>query len=822
MSNNSGRRGMSPFLAFFLGFLFGIIVLIGAVAGAVYFALNYKLDKISANKDGDGNYIYINADPENGGVENALDLVKKLTEISKSPSSLTLGQVEDLLPVASKLTDSVQGMLGKYIQLDMDELKQVAFSALGEYFQDVVMDIQPASLLENFTSGGIADNFIIKTILYDEEGVPVTLRAFAEGDALNALYEKQLLEFVTTDDKIAEKLLGEVTIGDLVNGNVDFNGILNGISVPDFVDIDPTNKLLVYFGYGISGIKEHNGVYTGKYTLSDGAAVNCFLDTEPVSGGKLKVSEAYYIDGEGNRVTIAGTTVTDINSRVENIMDELTLPDIIAVNSPSENDKNTIMLFLAYSVSDIQAEAGEGYSYTGTYHLRDGGEEKCYIFSDGKEVADVRIYVNGELVSVESTTISQVASQINRLADTLKIKDIINISPDDKLMSKLGEYRINDVGNAANDLALDDFISVSLSGNGDTSEVVLAYVVYGLTGIESNPGVAAGESYAYTGKYNPVNGEAENCYIVCTDGKITRVFLDRGDGTEDVSGTKINVVTDRVSGLTKDLTIGELMKVDESNMIMKAISGSTIESLPYDIENLAVNELYADSIYRSNTDAVNEEVLLYRAVNSGELAAVSHYTENLIYYTYSDGEYSLASTTGKLTQESFNSLVSDGKVLYTAGEGKILFNAAYLYYYYNAENGKYTMPGAGSPSAGKLTHISDGSEYYTYGAANAMWKILMYSDGSETAFSVNKLTDMITNVSQNIQNSTMRELDEAGIVEMGANLDKRLNWTADGQAHSELIGDMTLRELLDAIIAISDMLQNFPSNPSIPSIPSIP
>ena len=67
MSNNT-RRGFSPVLAFILGFLLAVVILAGSVAVAVAVALNYKLDKISANKDSEGNYIYINADVNNGGV----------------------------------------------------------------------------------------------------------------------------------------------------------------------------------------------------------------------------------------------------------------------------------------------------------------------------------------------------------------------------------------------------------------------------------------------------------------------------------------------------------------------------------------------------------------------------------------------------------------------------------------------------------------------------------------------------------------------------------------------------------------------------------
>ena len=141
-NNNTRRRGFSPLLAFFLGLLFGIIILIGAVAGAVIFALNYKLDNIAQNKDEEGNYIYVNADPESGGVSNVLELVKKVTELAGDSSSLTLGQVEQLLPVTNKLTDGLYNALEQYIEVDREEVKAVRFSALGDYFKDKVMEVE--------------------------------------------------------------------------------------------------------------------------------------------------------------------------------------------------------------------------------------------------------------------------------------------------------------------------------------------------------------------------------------------------------------------------------------------------------------------------------------------------------------------------------------------------------------------------------------------------------------------------------------------------------------------------------------------------------
>lgn len=688
---------MHPVLAFILGFLFGIIALLGAVAGAVYFALNYKLDKISANKDGEGNYIYINADPESGGVENALDLIKKVTELSKDTSSLTIGAIENLLPAASKLTGAIKGALDQYVEIDMEALKQVAIPQLGNYLQDILMDIRPASLIEKF-AGNLADNVILKAVLYDGEGEPVTLRDLTSGDALSALYGKKIVDLIENADAIVVKILGAIVLGDLINGNVDFKAVFNDIEFTEFVDVDPSNGLMVYMGYGIRGLRGKDGELRGTYTLADGTLVDCYIETGLSENGNKKITEAYYFDEEGNKVTIRGTTINDINSRVEHLMDELTVPDIIVVKPPVESDKNTIMLFLAYSVSSITAEAGDGYSYVGLYNPAEGESEKCYIFTDETEVTDVCVVRGGEYVSVAATTINGVSKQVSRITNTLKIKDVININENDKLMNALGDYVISEVGNA----------------------------------------------------------------------------------------------------ILNDITIGEFLDIDESNTIMKAISGSTVSSLPEDINRLTVNELYADSIYSSDTNS-DETVEPYLAVEVSSLYTVQTYRAGLIYYVKNGEDYSLAGTTGKL--ENFE----DGVEYYTAGAGKIVFDTAYLYYTKD-ENERLTM----TAERGKVSAFEDGT-YYTYGAANATWKLLVYSDGEETACSVNELSAMINNVKANIQKTTMAELDEAGVVDMGANLKKKISWkTAEGKIRTEEIGKLTLEELLNAIVAISETAPSIP------------
>ena len=199
MSDNS-RRGFSPILAFILGFLLALIVAAGAIVGVVYAVLNYKLDKLEFNKDENGEYVYINADP-NGETATALQLVQKIIDMSSDFSSLSVNEVEKVIPAASALADKLADAFSEYVEIDRAALKNTAFSALGDFIGDAIMDAQPATLLKKFGSD-IDGNEILELILYDENSEPVTLRELADGDALDAFYNKPVLDLVDGDDEL--------------------------------------------------------------------------------------------------------------------------------------------------------------------------------------------------------------------------------------------------------------------------------------------------------------------------------------------------------------------------------------------------------------------------------------------------------------------------------------------------------------------------------------------------------------------------------------------------------------------------------------------
>lgn len=593
MSNNTKRRGFSPILAFILGIIFGIIILVGTIVAAVFVALNYKIDNIGANKDEDGNYVFINGDPENGGVGTLLDLIKKVGTIAGDYQSLSVGEVENLLPVASGITEKLQEALSKYVEIDGEELKAVKFGEFGDYVQGKVMDIRPAALIDSF-GGGLPDNEIIDLILNGKES--------------------------------------------------------------DYVE----NGESLY------------PVYYDAYTAADGG----FL--RKPDGARLAADKEQYLAEKGEEYRLYFYGYGDNNYVTYKDEDNY-------VFSPVES--------MLYAVDTSCAALSGNYYYE--------GENKIEVtpvtigsFSDGSAFDALYDVPVTELVT-DADGVTQ------KILGDISVGDLMNGTVD--------------FGEVIDGLEISDFIDVELTrvdGRLEltSSDIILSYFVYGITDIVERDGVI-------TCVYHPVDGEAANCFIEELDGKINCVRY--GDGTE-IAGTGLNTVSDRVGGVTSDLKIGAIMDV-EDNKLLKAIENSTIESLPADIANLSVNELYAEDIY------------------GREIYLAEEFDAALLYYAQSDGGYKLV---GNLTAEQF-------------GEGT----------------------------------------FYTYGAATATWKLLLYSGGVEQTYSVNNLTALITNVTANTQNTKMSELTKAGILTLTP---EQLAVKFNGKP----VGDMTLVSVIDEFIKL--------------------
>ena len=467
-----------------------------------------------------------------------------------------------------------------------------------------------------------------------------------------------------------------------------------------------------------------------------------------------------------------GITVGDIlngNVIFDDLLDKVYVPDVLDVMA---ND--AIMMYMGYSIVDVQPaedvpEGGIATTYTGTayvYELSADGsqwvreERSCVIITSDIGIVQEVWFTDGAGNRTErynGVTITDINAQTANVLYDLKVKDVIEI----------GEYAIANVGDAIDEVVLADVLTVD---TGADSFELMAYMVYGINNITPVQSPAYIEidgvqvEYRYTATYHYLYEEGgdiktQECdaYVaVDSEGVISAVYYALAEGGYGECGTRLDDVSTRIDGLMNDLTIGELIEIDEDNTILNAISGATISTLDETINALSIQELFGKDIYGVETP--------YKVIESGE------------------------------------------------AEGEIAFDSSYLYYYYNSENELVFVnseSGSGSGSLGHLEEFTD--EYgtlYTYGPTAGAWSLLLYGDYDETesgsdigekVYTINNVAQMQANVIENIGSCSLFDFYEMGVIGNGSETDDTWNTLSKNigtVTEPQYIGDFTIEEFI--------------------------
>lgn len=138
------------------------------------------------------------------------------------------------------------------------------------------------------------------------------------------------------------------------------SGIMDYLTLPDFLSVDPEDAITTFVGYKIYSVQkalpeatdvvggvgyDFKGLYnvkenTGSPIIIGGVekdVVDCFMTVE-ADGTDYKIIKAWYIDGNGERVMLRGTKVKDVPDAIDGMKDKVTLGEIIEID---ENDPNT-------------------------------------------------------------------------------------------------------------------------------------------------------------------------------------------------------------------------------------------------------------------------------------------------------------------------------------------------------------------------------------------------------------------------------------------------------------------------------------------------
>ncbi len=982
-------------ICFIVGLILGIAIVVGAIAGGTYYVLNSDLDGLlsmfgvdnSVDPETNQNK-YVNTDPDTGGAENLLDLIDKLTAIASDPASLTLGQIDALVPATRGIVAQVTDAIKDYVEVDYAELCGVRFSEFGGYLQNKVMDIQPAVLMDDMELEGVT-NTILSAVLYgleancvtdptgekhpvlvdnftydaatesyrrQEDGAtlissqniyavkqsadndlydifffeyggqyyiaerepqdilsfkfntedgylytlynqdtfentgnyyidasgervvmePITIGSLMNGDGLGALEKMRVLELLSGDaepDELLEAILGDVSIGNLINNEVDFqekvnmlelsailtydpfedaimlyfvdglsnlskepvesnkysatyklgeedadvlvtieNGVIvkienaktgeelkgttvgninaavENIEITIFMDVTTQNGVLPYIAYGITGIEQdpETEEWTAHYKRDGVTDEIVYLDieSEAASDGDTVIN---YIRGvrtaTGEKLPAAG--IDELSDRVNTITDDLTIGDIVPANGNKILEQlsgstinglsdalnglelgaildvpadNAVLAYLAYNITDVTVNTASGEpAATGTYKGSlggDDGETTVYITlkSAGEDGGEPRYYITGVYSDaaythkLPGTTIDGINDRLDGLTENLKIEDIVDTSGS-KIMQKLGKYTIAGVSEGIDKLELSDVMDIKADNN------LMVYLGFGVRNVEyvSDSGTA-------TGVYTDKDGAERNCTIeVDESGNITRVYYIDG-GEVEVKGTTIKGINTRIDGLMNDLTIGELIGDDgESGAIFNAIKAATVNTISSTIDNITLNELYADEIYKPKD--------------------------------HSEGTY---------TAPMYKAVSG------SAQDGEIVFNTNYIYYTMDAK-GNYTLVNEDGERAGKLDSLPSEGEYYTHGKPTKMWQLILCDNGDEKVLKLNNIGGIITGVTVKLENASLQELSDAGILDFQPpeTLQKDIPGWFKAPEGKTKFGDLTILEAIGIMTSLT-------------------
>lgn len=666
-------------------------------------------------------------------------------------------------------------------------------------------------------------------------------------NAMEPLNSVPVYEVVNESQRqVVKDMFGDTSLGDILSQNVNFNELINKIELTTFLkDVRYNDKVMTYLVYNLSDVRvTAAGDYCAVYDKG-GENISVNLTVE---GG--------YIRGVENAATgekVKGNTVADMNT----LTNGLTL-DVFMEVKPTD----AIMLYLAYGITDAQSVVGEDYDFVGEVDGR-----TAYIYVDS-ETGIVSKAIDDAGYEIDGTKIENVGSRVNNITNVLAITDFIDVNVDENIMAFIG-YGLYDIKASVGEnagkqythiakyktstSALQAYISTEIK-NGktvissawweggrvlgtkignvadrlddiadvmpitqfikvDPTDAIMAYIGYGVTSCTLESGVdALGNSYSYKAQCT-VGSAKTTCYIsVDGDGNVDEVWYNVWDvelKKTAVAGTKISEVPQMIEGLQDNITIGEIITVDESSsMILQAIKDSTIGGLNDRINELTLSDILTD-------EQINNNTVLPQLRDTSVLKLGEEIDKILVQRIYAKTVYGLEADGDPSEVTSFNS--------------------AYLYYQKD-ENGKFNLVTINCPeevtdesselaydnNLGKLTQSDwdnrGDNVYYTYGEAKGMWKLILYRvDGdskTEKAYTLNNFNNMVNSCATSVYSSTLGELQSAGIIAETTNLNKYLKVGAlyigvsssgsvtltANQADATTMANLTLKQLLDVVI----------------------
>lgn len=623
---------------------------------------------------------------------------------------------------------------------------------------------------------------------------PVTIRSFSDPDEVfKPLYSTRIKELLGKgEDGIIESLFGNLSVGELMDGKIDFDETVNNLELSKVMTIDPEQSVMAYIGYGLSRVQKVEGQewdYVGRVEI-DGVSTECYLTSE-LKGepAKRTVTRVWYMgaDENGNPVEkeLKGNKVKEVGA----IAADMQVTALLNVKAD-----DAILSYLGYGTWGVIAQSGAGYTHVAQCEIKDeasGGKSEVDVFinTDAEGyVTEVWYESDGFKIPVRGTTVNELSDRISSLTDKLALPDVLDIKAD---------------------------------------QSVTAYVGYGVTHIAE----VTGKAHSHEAKYD-AGGTEVDCFITTDEtGKITSVWYMDGENKKFISGTTISKLPERIDGISNDLTLSDVMDISEDDTVLWALRDSKIRNIGKDVKGLKIKDvLDKEDVEKSmilkqlanssidglsdSIDALSMQIIyckeIYVLPDDCDPFEVVPFVEGKEYFTTvkgADNKVKFVSV-GTVSQSDFD---NRGRTNYFVknddGEFCIAGFSDEWLFYVKEEGGikLYDNENPEENDRGKLAAMpADGNKYYSYGYASGMWKLIVYrrttaTESTEKAYTLNNFATMINNCTVNIYNATLFELQSAGIIDDKLDLSKTLTWSGG----SKQLSAMTFKELMEVVIGMA-------------------
>ena len=845
-----GSKFLTGLISFILGFLFAILVEIGAIFGVYWFVMNKDINTVMAaigipNTDDR----YINTDKDNGGVTTLKELLSGVKGLVYENGEFSLlgksfDDINGLIPATQLLLDKFYGIADDYIELDKEAFQGKPMTELAVVLSDSIMNIKTAALLEKLnmdTVIGDEANPLVKSLVAGSECEYATV-TYADGREstlrLPVMYDYYMLQ-EGTYSRICDNSTAAIPqnirdnqdrfltpAGTVIDKNsetqeeqtferyaiyyvpckVTASGVEEAEYLTEEVSVEDGGKTyrfqVLKYGEGTDFITvEYNGgdfkidydaVYASLngesasvsdrfegYSYYEPYAANYYYTTKSGERYELKTwsGKNYFRDNENKLVQLDALTLYDIvvdpfapldsvlvtevaksdneadNKSIEKIFGTTTLGTLLRgegvndiINNLEVSDvvekispENKVLCYISYKISHLQA-VGDG-----TY--------KAVYDKDGADERDVIVYLDVDGYVVEVKDENGVA------VDGVKVRDVT---------------------------ALTNSMPITMLMDVRVDEPIMVYLGYGVKSIKSE----AGEGYSHTGKIS-VGGEDKTCYLATetVDGveQVISVWYEDENGNKvNIGGTKVNAVSERINSFTDDMTVGDVLGLDGSeSQLLKAIKDTPLSGMGDRIDSLTVGEIMS-------AEEIEKSSMLRQLRNKKITELSTAIDELLIQRVYAKEVYNVPENSDPALATEFHE-----EWLYYVKEGDtfVLDHAMADAFAEGSTERDDAM--------GHITQAQfDGGEYYTYGEAQGMWRIVLYKEGREKAYTMNNFNNMVAACADTVYKSTLYELQSAGILQIeipddGSNpLDKTFE-------NIKPLGQFTLEELMIVVIAMS-------------------